>query len=140
MELGSDSYALRGLLDNKPDIALPVSEPPGTNARKMADNVKATMDSLAKDFPQGIHYHIVYDTTGFVHESINAVMHTLFEALILVVLVVILFLQKWRASIIPLASVPVSLVGTLAVLLALGFVLNALTLFRLVMSMAIVFG
>ncbi|THD61282.1 efflux RND transporter permease subunit [Phenylobacterium sp.] len=138
IELGSDSYALRALLDNKPAIALPVFQRPGTNALKMADGVKATMDDLAKDFPQGVHYHIVYDTTGFVHESINAVVHTLFEALILVVLVVILFLQKWRASIIPLAAVPVSLVGTLAVLLALGFGLNALTLFGLVLAIGIV--
>src|SRR5258706_5942952 len=138
IELGSDSYALRALLDNKPAIALPVFQRPGTNALKMADNVKATMDSLAKDFPQGIHYHIVYDTTGFVHESINAVVHTLFEALILVVLVVILFLQSWRASVIPLVAVPVSLVGTFAVMLMMGFGLNALTLFGLVLAIGIV--
>src|ERR1700761_287257 len=138
IELGSDSYALRALLDNKPAIALPVFQRPGTNALKMADGVKATMDSLAKDFPQGIHYHIVYNTTGFVHESINAVVHTLFEALILVVLVVVLFLQNWRASIIPLVAVPVSLVGSFAVMLVAGFGLNALTLFGLVLAIGIV--
>ncbi len=138
IELGSDSYALRALLDNKPAIAMPVFQRPGTNALQMADGVKKTMDELAKDFPQGVKYHIVYDTTGFVHESINAVVHTLLEALFLVVLVVILFLQNWRASIIPLAAVPVSLVGTFALLLTLGFGLNALTLFGLVLAIGIV--
>ena len=76
IELGSDNYALRSLLDNKPAIALPVFQRPGTNALQMADGVKATMERLSKDFPQGVKYHIVYDTTGFVHESINAVIHT----------------------------------------------------------------
>jgi multidrug efflux pump len=138
IELGSDSYALRALLDNKPAIALPVFQRPGTNALQMADGVKQTMEQLKKDFPEGVHYDIVYDTTGFVRESINAVVHTLFEALILVVLVVVLFLQNWRASIIPLAAVPVSLVGTFAVMLAMGFGLNALTLFGLVLAIGIV--
>jgi multidrug efflux pump len=138
IELGSDSYALRALLDNKPAIAMPVFQRPGTNALQMADGVKATMEELKKDFPEGVEYHIVYNTTGFVHESINAVTHTLFEALFLVVLVVVLFLQNWRASIIPLAAVPVSLVGTFAVLLAMGFGLNALTLFGLVLAIGIV--
>src|SRR3569833_2970395 len=104
----------------------------------MSAEVNKIMASLAKDFPLGVQYHIVYDTTGFVHESINAVVHTLFEALLLVVLVVVLFLQNWRASIIPLAAVPVSLVGTFAVLLALGCGLNALTLFGLVLAIGIV--
>ena len=138
IELGSDSYALRALLDNKPAIAMPIFQRPGTNALKMADQVKATMDQLSKDFPQGVQYHIDYNTTGFVHESINAVVHTLFEALVLVVLVVVLFLQNWRASIIPLIAVPVSLVGTFAFLLMIGFGLNALTLFGLVLAIGIV--
>jgi len=138
IEMGSDSYALRSLLDGKSAIAMPVFQRPGTNALQMADGVKKTMDQLAKDFPQGVRYHIVYDTTGFVHESINAVIHTLLEALVLVVLVVILFLQNWRAAIIPLAAVPVSLVGTFALLLMLGFGLNALTLFGLVLAIGIV--
>ncbi|RAK52736.1 efflux RND transporter permease subunit [Phenylobacterium deserti] len=138
IELGSDSYALRALLDNKPAVALPVFQRPGTNALEMADGVKATMEELKKDFPEGVEYHIVYNTTGFVHESIDAVVHTLFEALVLVVLVVVLFLQNWRASIIPLAAVPVSLVGTFAVMMALGFGLNALTLFGLVLAIGIV--
>jgi multidrug efflux pump len=138
IELGSDSYALRALLDNKPAVALPVFQRPGTNALQMADGVRKTMETLKKDFPEGVQYHIVYDTTGFVHESINAVVHTLVEALVLVVLVVVLFLQNWRASIIPLAAVPVSLVGTFAVMLGLGFGLNALTLFGLVLAIGIV--
>jgi multidrug efflux pump len=104
----------------------------------MADGVRQTMERLKKDFPEGIQYHIVYDTTGFVHESINAVVHTLFEAILLVVLVVVLFLQGWRASIIPLVAVPVSLVGTFAVMLMLGFGMNALTLFGLVLAIGIV--
>ncbi len=104
----------------------------------MADGVHKTMEELKKDFPEGVEYHIVYNTTGFVHESIDAVTHTLFEALILVVIVVVLFLQNWRASIIPLAAVPVSLVGTFAVLLMMGFGLNALTLFGLVLAIGIV--
>jgi multidrug efflux pump len=138
IELGSDSYALRALLDNRPAVAIPVFQRPGTNALKMAAEIRKTMDQLSKDFPQGVQYHIVYDTTGFVNESINAVVHTLFEALFLVVLVVLLFLQRWRAAIIPLAAVPVSLVGTFAVLLAMGFGLNALTLFGLVLAIGIV--
>ncbi|RYG15558.1 MAG: efflux RND transporter permease subunit, partial [Caulobacteraceae bacterium] len=138
VELGSDSYALRALLDNQQAIAMSIFQCPGTNALQMAAGVKKTMEELKKSFPEGIEYHIVYNTTGFVHESINAVVHTLIEALLLVVLVVVLFLQNWRASIIPLAAVPVSLVGTFAVMLMLGFGLNALTLFGLVLAIGIV--
>ena len=138
LELGSDSYALRALLDNKESIALPIFQRPGSNALQMADAVRATMTSLKKDFPQGVDYSIVYDTTGFVHQSIDAVIHTLLEAIILVVLVVVLFLQSWRASVIPLIAVPVSLVGSFAALLMLGFGLNALTLFGLVLAIGIV--
>ena len=138
IELGSDSYALRSQLNNEPAVALPIFQRPGTNALQMAAEVNKTMAELAKDFPQGVKYHIVYDTTGFVNESISAVVHTLFEAIILVVLVVVLFLQNWRASLIPLLAVPISLVGTFAVLLMLGFGLNALTLFGLVLAIGIV--
>ena len=138
IELGSDSYALRSLLNKEPAVALPIFQRPGTNALQMAAHVHQVMDGLAKDFPQGIKYHIVYDTTGFVNESISAVVHTLFEAILLVVVVVVLFLQSWRASIIPLIAVPVSLIGTFAVLLMLGFGLNALTLFGLVLAIGIV--
>jgi multidrug efflux pump len=138
IELGSSGYALRSLLDNEAAIALPIFQRPGTNALQMADDVRKTMEGLKKDFPQGVEYHIVYDTTVFVHESIDAVTHTLIEAIILVVIVVVLFLQGWRASVIPLLAVPVSLIGTFAVLLMLGFGLNALTLFGLVLAIGIV--
>ncbi|MDB5459790.1 MAG: transporter, hydrophobe/amphiphile efflux family, partial [Caulobacteraceae bacterium] len=138
VELGSDGYALRSLLDNEDAVALPIFQRPGSNALQMAADVRKTMDGLAKDFPEGVKYHIVYDTTGFVHESIDAVIHTLIEAIILVVIVVVLFLQSWRASIIPLIAVPVSLVGSFAALLMLGFGLNALTLFGLVLAIGIV--
>jgi multidrug efflux pump len=138
VELGSDNYALRGYLDDKEAVALPIFQRPGSNALQMATAVRSTMEDLKKDFPEDVQYHIVYDTTVFVHESINAVIHTLFEALILVVLVVVLFLQTWRASIIPLVAVPVSLIGTFAAMLMLGFGLNALTLFGLVLAIGIV--
>src|ERR1700761_7861168 len=138
IELGSDNYALRSLLDDKQAIALPIFQRPGSNALQMAAAVRSTMEGLKKDFPEGVQYHIVYDTTVFVHQSIDAVIHTLFEALILVVLVVVLFLQTWRASLIPLIAVPVSLIGTFAVMLMLGFGLNALTLFGLVLAIGIV--
>ena len=138
VELGSDSYALRSLLDSKPAVALPIFQRPGSNALQMAAGVHVVMEKLKKDFPEGIDYQIAYDTTGFVTESIHAVVHTLFEAIILVVLVVVLFLQGWRASIIPLIAVPVSLVGTFAIMLLMGFGLNALTLFGLVLAIGIV--
>jgi multidrug efflux pump len=138
VELGSESYALRSLLNEKQAIALPIFQRPGSNALEMAKSVRETMETVKKDFPQGVKYEIVYDTTGFVHESIDAVIHTLIEAIVLVVLVVVLFLQSWRASIIPLVAVPVSLIGTFAVMLLLGFGLNALTLFGLVLAIGIV--
>jgi len=96
------------------------------------------MEELKKDFPQGVDYRIVYDPTVFVRQSIDAVVHTLLEAVALVVLVVILFLQTWRASIIPLVAVPVSIIGTFAVLLAFGFSINTLSLFGLVLAIGIV--
>ena len=138
IELGSDNYALRSLLDDQQAVALPIFQRPGSNALQMAAAVRSTMERLKKDFPEGVQYHIVYDTTIFVNQSIEAVIHTLFEAIILVVLVVVLFLQTWRASIIPLIAVPVSLVGAFAALLMLGFGLNALTLFGLVLAIGIV--
>src|ERR1051326_5503377 len=101
-------------------------------------DVRRGMDPLKKKFPQGIDYAVVYDPTVFVRRSIEAVVHTLLEAILLVVLVVILFLQTWRASVIPLAAVPVSLVGTFAAMLALGFSINALSLFGLVLAIGIV--
>ncbi|HZY34700.1 MAG TPA: efflux RND transporter permease subunit, partial [Rhodanobacter sp.] len=138
VDLGSNNYALRSLLDNKPAVALPIFARPGSNAIQISDEVRSTMAELKKDFPQGVDYSIVYDPTVFVRGSIEAVVHTLLEAILLVVLVVILFLQTWRASIIPLVAVPVSLIGTFAVMYLAGFSLNALSLFGLVLAIGIV--
>lgn len=138
VELGSSQYALRSLLNNQPAVAMPIFQRPGSNAIDISNEVRAQMDQLKKSFPEGMDYSIVYDPTIFVRGSIEAVVHTLFEALILVVLVVILFLQTWRASIIPLAAVPVSLIGTFAVMHLFGFSLNALSLFGLVLAIGIV--
>ncbi|MBU0883652.1 MAG: efflux RND transporter permease subunit, partial [Gammaproteobacteria bacterium] len=138
IELGSSQYALRSLLNNKPAVAIPVFQRPGSNAIEISDAVRVRMAELKQSFPQGVDYEIVYDPTIFVRGSIEAVVHTLLEAIILVVLVVILFLQTWRASIIPLAAVPVSLIGTFAVMHMFGFSLNALSLFGLVLAIGIV--
>ncbi len=138
VQLGSDQYALRSLLDNQPAVAIPIFARPGSNAIQISDEVRATMAHLKKDFPQGVDYHIVYDPTVFVRGSIEAVAHTLLEAIALVVLVVILFLQTWRASVIPLIAVPVSLIGTFAVMYLVGFSLNALSLFGMVLAIGIV--
>src|SRR6202045_4039214 len=138
VELGSSTYALRSLLDNKPAAALPISQRPGSNALATSQQVRDTMERLKKSFPEGVDYKIAYDPTVFVRESIQAVGHTFIEALILVVIVVLVFLQTWRASIIPLLALPVSLVGTFSIMLALGFSLNTLSLFGLVLAIGIV--
>lgn len=138
VELGSNQYALRALLNNEEAVAMPIFQRPGSNAIDISNQVRAKMAELKKSFPEGMDYEIVYDPTIFVRSSIEAVVHTLFEALILVVLVVILFLQTWRASIIPLVAVPVSLIGTFAVMHLFGFSLNALSLFGLVLAIGIV--
>jgi hydrophobe/amphiphile efflux-1 (HAE1) family protein len=138
IELSADSYALRSLLNNKKAVALPIFQTPGANALELSKNVRATMEELKKNFPDGVDYSVVYDPTVFVRHSIEAVVHTLLEAILLVVIVVIVFLQTWRASIIPLAAVPVSLVGTFAVMLAFGFSINNLSLFGLVLAIGIV--
>ena len=137
-ELGASDYSLRSLLNNKAAVALPISQLPGSNAIELSDNVRKAMAELKRNFPEGLDYSVVYDPTIFVRHSIEAVVHTLFEALILVVIVVIVFLQTWRASMIPLAAVPVSLIGTFAAMLALGFSINALSLFGLVLAIGIV--
>jgi multidrug efflux pump len=138
VELGSSSYALRSLLDNRPAVALPIFQRPGSNALQLSADVRETMAELKKDFPEGVDYRIVYDPTVFVRGSIDAVAHTLLEAIVLVVLVVVLFLQSWRASVIPLIAVPVSLIGTFAIMLMMGFGLNTLTLFGLVLAIGVV--
>src|SRR6202011_1756147 len=117
---------------------IPVFQLPGANALELSDSVRATMKELAKSFPEGVSYEIDYDPTVFVRSSIEAVVHTLFEAVLLVVLVVVVFLQTWRASVIPLVAVPVAIIGTLAALLLAGFTINSLTLFGLVLATGIV--
>src|SRR3979490_1298426 len=138
VELGADTYALRSLLDNKAAAAMPIFQRPGSNAIAISEHVRAKMQELKRNFPEGVDYKIVYDPTVFVRGSIHAVVHTLLEAILLVVLVVIIFLQTWRASVIPLIAVPVSLVGTFAVMHVFGFSLNALSLFGLVLAIGIV--
>jgi len=138
IELGAGSYALQSLLNNKTAVAIPIFQSPGANALELSKNVRAKMKELKKNFPEGLDYDVVYDPTVFVRHSIEAVIHTLLEAILLVVIVVILFLQTWRAAIIPLAAVPVSLIGTFTVMHAFGFSINALSLFGLVLAIGIV--
>jgi multidrug efflux pump len=138
IEIDAAQYGLRSLLDNKPAVAIPIFQSPGSNAIQISDKVRATMKQLKLNFPQGVDYSIVYDPTVFVRGSIKAVIHTLLEALAMVVLVVIVFLQTWRASIIPLLAVPVSIVGTFGVMHVFGFSINALSLFGLVLAIGIV--
>jgi len=138
IELGASEYALRSLLDNKSAVGIGIFAAPGANALQISDNVRQTMAELKKSMPDGVEYEIVYDPTQFVRASIKAVVRTLLEATALVVLVVILFLQTWRASIIPLVAVPVSIVGTFSLLHLFGFSINALSLFGLVLAIGIV--
>ena len=138
IDIDAAQYGLRSLLDNKSAAAIPIFQTPGSNAIAISDQVRATMKQLKKNFPEGVDYSIVYDPTIFVRGSIEAVIHTLLEALALVVIVVIVFLQTWRASIIPLLAVPVSIVGTFAVMHMFGFSVNALSLFGLVLAIGIV--
>ncbi|WP_092143661.1 efflux RND transporter permease subunit [Cupriavidus sp. YR651] len=138
IELASGDYSMRVLNDNENAASVGIFLSPGANALGVADAVYSKLDHLAKSFPPGIKYRAVWDPTVFVRDSIKAVQHTLIEAVILVVLVVILFLQTWRASIIPLLAVPVSVVGTFAFLYLLGYSINTLTLFGLVLAIGIV--
>lgn len=138
VELGAGEYALRSLLNNKTAAAIPIFQLPGSNAIELSNNVREKMAELKKSFPAGVDYSVVYDPTVFVRGSIKAVVKTLLEAIGLVVIVVVLFLQTWRASIIPLAAVPVSLIGTFAFMHAFGFSINNLSLFGLVLAIGIV--
>jgi multidrug efflux pump len=138
LELGASEYALRSLLDNKPAVAIGVFAAPGSNALEISDQVRHTMAEIKQAMPEDVDYRIVYDPTQFVRASIHSVVETLLEAVALVVLVVILFLQTWRASIIPLVAVPVSIVGTFSLLWLFGFSINALSLFGLVLAIGIV--
>src|SRR5262245_19192874 len=138
VELGPETYALRSMLDAKPAVGIPIFQLPGANALDLSASVRRTMAELARDFPEGVEYQVAYDPTVFVRSSIDAVVETLLEAIALVVLVVVVFLQTWRASIVPLVAVPVAIVGTLAALLLFGFSINSLTLFGLVLATGIV--
>ena len=138
IEMGSGSYALRSQLNNKDAVGIGIFQAPGANAIDLSNAVRDKMAELAARFPDDVQWAAPYDPTVFVRDSIRAVVQTLFEAIVLVVLVVILFLQTWRASIIPLLAVPVSVVGTFSVLYLLGFSLNTLSLFGLVLAIGIV--
>ena len=138
VELGSQDYGIRGYFDGHPGVALAIQQQPGANALETADRVMAEIESARADLPPGMEISVPYNPTEFVAESVEAVQHTVFEAMILVVLVVIVFLQTWRAAIIPIVAIPVSLVGTFAVLLGLGYSINSLSLFGLVLAIGIV--
>jgi len=138
VELAAQQYSVQSLLDNKEAAGIGIFAMPGSNALEIANNVRATMAELKETFPDGIDYAIAYDPTKFVNDSIEAVIHTLLEAILLVVIVVIVFLQTWRASIIPLLAVPISIVGTFAFLLIMGFSINVLSLFGLILAIGIV--
>src|SRR6201994_1707939 len=137
VELGPESYALRSMLDAKPAVGIPVFQLPGANALDLSAAVRKTMAELSKSFPEGVSYDIAYDPTVFVRSSIEAVVHTLFEAALLVVLVVVVFLETWGASVLPLVAVPIAIVGAMAALLLLGFSINSLSLFGLVLATGI---
>src|SRR5579872_2855421 len=138
VELAALDYSMDSALDGQPTASVAIFQLPGSNSIETSDAVHAAMEKLKQRFPPGLNYRIVFDTTEFTRESVSAVLHTLGEAMILVVLVVIIFLQTWRASIIPLLAVPVSLIGTFAAMSAMGFSLNNLSLFGLVLAIGIV--
>jgi HAE1 family hydrophobic/amphiphilic exporter-1 len=138
VELGAADYNRSGYLDERVAIPLGIFQRPGSNALETATQVQNAMERLSKSFPHGLRYDIVYNPTQFISQSVEAVIHTMLEAVVLVVVVIVLFLQTWRASIIPIVAIPVSLIGTFAMLAALGFSLNNLSLFGLVLAIGIV--
>jgi hydrophobe/amphiphile efflux-1 (HAE1) family protein len=138
VELGATTYGVRSMLNNRKSVAIPIFQASGSNALEVSDGVRDVMQGLERSLPAGVKWEVIYDPTEFIRVSIKAVITTLAEAIALVVLVVILFLQSWRASIIPLIAVPVSIIGTFAVMVPLGFTINALTLFGLVLAIGIV--
>ncbi len=138
IELGAQNYVSNSYLDGKKGVALGIFQRPGSNALATAEEVKATLERLSKDFPPGIAYAIPYNPTQFVEESVSELTRTIFEAVALVIIVIVLFLQSWRAAIIPIVAIPVSLIGTFGVMAALGFSLNTLSLFGLVLAIGIV--
>lgn len=138
VELGAQDYLVNAYLNNKFATGIGIYQRPGSNALSTADAIKTTMENLKKDFPPGVDYTIVYNPTDFIRSSVKAVIETLFEAVALVVLVVILFLQTWRAAVIPIVAIPVSLIGTFAIMSAVGITFNTLSLFGLVLAIGIV--
>ena len=138
VELGAADYNRNGYLDERVATPMGIFQRPGSNALATAALVQAAMADLSKSFPAGLRYDIVYNPTVFISESVDAVIKTMFEAVVLVVVVIILFLQTWRASIVPIVAIPVSLIGTFAMLSALGFSLNNLSLFGLLLAIGIV--
>lgn len=138
IELGARDYAADSELDNSPAVSIIIAQRPGSNSLATATAIEKTIAQLSKNFPEGIEYRIIYNPTQFVRESIESVKHTLLEAVVLVVIVVLVFLQNWRASLIPLIAIPVSLIGTFAFMSLFGFSLNMLSLFGLVLSIGIV--
>ena len=138
VELGDQNYSLGCTFDGHPSVGLAVFQLPGTNALEVANKIRAKMEELKADFPDGVEYQIAYDTTPFIRESVADVVRTLFEAVVLVGVVVLVFLQNWRATLIPMIAVPVAIVGTFAVMAAIGFSLNNVSLFGLVLAIGIV--
>ncbi|WP_299866565.1 efflux RND transporter permease subunit [uncultured Roseobacter sp.] len=138
VEIGARSYITNSYLNNKPAVALGIFQRPGSNALASADEIISVMEELSEDFPAGLEYQVVYNPTEFIAASVNAVYKTIFEAVLLVVIVIVVFLQNWRTALIPLLAIPVSLIGTFAVMLALGYTLNLLTLFGLILAIGIV--
>jgi hydrophobe/amphiphile efflux-1 (HAE1) family protein len=138
VELGARDYVTNSYLDGKPAVALAIFQRPGSNALATAAEIQRTMAELAEDFPADLVHRIVYNPTEFIQQSVDAVYSTIVEAVLLVILVIVLFLQSWRAAAIPIVAIPVSLIGTFAVMAALGFSLNNLTLFGLVLAIGIV--
>ncbi|MGH7004796.1 MAG: efflux RND transporter permease subunit, partial [Alphaproteobacteria bacterium] len=138
VELGARDYVTNSYLNGDPAVALAIFQRPGTNALAAADDIRGAMERLKRDFPKGIEYRIVYNPTEFIRDSVDAVYVTIAEAAALVVLVIVVFLQTWRATVIPILAIPISLIGTFAVMAAFGFSLNTLTLFGLVLAIGIV--
>jgi len=138
VELGAASYTSRGYLGENKAVAMPVFQRPGSNALETSEEIMSTVAELSKDFPPGLEYDIAYNPTRFIQESVDGVTRTILEAVLLVVAVILIFLKTWRATIIPILAIPVSLVGTFAVMMAMGFSLNNLTLFGLVLAIGIV--
>ncbi|MBC2778891.1 efflux RND transporter permease subunit [Parasphingopyxis marina] len=138
VELGSSDYASNAYLSGEPSVVIGILQRPGTNALAAAQSVEGELETLSADFPPGLAYELVYNPTRFISQSIDAVMETILEAIFLVALVILLFLQRWRAAIIPVLAIPVSLTGTMAVLAAVGYSINNLSLFGLVLAIGIV--